>query len=139
MRRRVFHPPHPPGRVNVTPMIDVIMVLIVFYLIVGQMAAESKRTMPLPVASSGSRIVAAEPLVVNVVVEAGNVSIEVGRQVLNADELAALIKARIADRPETTVQIRADRSLSFGAVEPIIAACRAAGVGTVRIATEAIE
>lgn len=139
MRRRVFHPPHPPGRVNVTPMIDVIMVLIVFYLIVGQMAAESKRSMPLPVASSGTRQVASEPLVVNVALQDGNVTIEVGRRVLSADELARFIESRIADRPETTVQIRADRSLSFGAVEPIIAACRAAGVGTVRIATEAIE
>ncbi len=137
MRRRVFHPPHPPGSVNVTPMIDVIMVLIVFYLIVGQTAAESRRPMPLPIASSGSRQSAPGPIVVNVVVQGGSVVIEVDRRLLNPDELAALIEARLARRPETGVQIRADRSLSFGAVEPIIAACRAAGVSVVRIATEA--
>ena len=90
MRRRVFHPPHPSGRVNVTPMIDVIMVLIVFYLIVGQMAAESKRNMPLPIASSGSRHIASDPLVINVVVQDGLVVIEVDRQTMNADELALL-------------------------------------------------
>ena len=139
MRRRVFHPPHPPGRVNVTPMIDVIMVLIVFYLIVGQLAAESKRNMPLPIASSGSRHVASEPLVINVVVQDGLVVIEVDRRAMNADQLAVLIESRLASRPDTTVQIRADRSLMYGAVEPIIAACRAAGVGTVRIATEVGE
>ena len=139
MRRRVFHPPHPPGRVNVTPMIDVIMVLIVFYLIVGQMAAESKRNMPLPIASSGSRHIASDPLVINVLVQDGSVLIEVDRRMLNPDELASLIEARLASRPATTVQIRVDRSRVYGAVEPIIAACRAAGVGTVRIATEVGE
>ena len=136
MRRRIFHAPHPPGRVNVTPMIDVIMVLIVFYLIVGQMAAESRLNMPLPMAEAGTRRIAPEPLVINIIPEGDRVRIEVELRRIEAGALAALIRARTERRPDTSVQIRAHRSLSFGAVEPVVRACRAAGVGVVHIATE---
>ena len=36
------------GKINVTPMIDVVMCLIVFYLIVGRLAADQRSGMRLP-------------------------------------------------------------------------------------------
>ena len=48
MRVRQFHPHQPAGKFNVTPLIDVVMVLIIFYLIVGKLAAERQGHVKLP-------------------------------------------------------------------------------------------
>ena len=43
----------PTGKINVTPLIDVVMVLIVFYLIVGQLAADRRARVDLPASVIG--------------------------------------------------------------------------------------
>ena len=47
MRFRTFHHAPASGKINVTPLIDVVMVLIVFYLIVGKLAADRKAPVQL--------------------------------------------------------------------------------------------
>ena len=132
MRRRVLHPPHEVGRVNVTPMIDVVMVLIVFFLIVGNMAAERLSPVDLPPASHGLEARAATPLVVNVLAPGGTIELD-GRR-YEPSELALIARERAQGDPDLVVQLRADRRLPFGAVRPVLDTLREAGVTTVRLA-----
>ena len=41
------------GHLNVTPLIDIVMVLIIFFLLVGQLAMDRKGAVDLPEAASG--------------------------------------------------------------------------------------
>ena len=55
MRVRIFHHQSPVDKINVTPLIDVVMVLIVFYLIVGKLATDSAARVELPRATGAQQ------------------------------------------------------------------------------------
>lgn len=135
--RPLTHQPSTLGRINVTPMIDVIMVMIVFFLMVGKLAEDLRQEMDLPRVDAGARP-SGEPLFVNVGRDqpSGSIFVDVEQQRYTVDELRLLLELRTARVPETGVHIRADRSLSYGAVEPVVRACRDAGVTRVRFAAE---
>ncbi len=170
MRRRVINPPVAFEGVNVTPLIDVVMVLIVFFLIVGKLANEQASGVRPPSSAFGRADEPAGTVVVNVLAREGSAP---ARVVINAQELrgeeaiASAIRARAsailqrvsggalptaaqgsaspgapaAGAPATSigdvpVQVRADRSLAFGDVEPVLRAARAAGATGVRLVTE---
>jgi len=50
--------------------------------------------------------------------------------------LEATIKDRLAAKQDLVVEVRGSRDLSYGAVARVIRACKAAGVVSVRLATE---
>lgn len=132
MRLRTFHPPHPFSKINVTPMIDVIMVLIVFFLIVGKLAADQRSNIRLPESKTGLTDKARERLVINVL--PSGVVIE-GVDVAPAD-LKGAIESKLAGRENPIVELRGARELSYGAIASVIRACKEAGVESVRLATE---
>jgi biopolymer transport protein ExbD len=136
VKRRVLHPPHPFGDINVTPLIDVVMVMIVFYLIVGNLAASQRSPMPLPEARAGVPHRAQDVLAINILPGEHAPSLIIEGSPIEPDRLPSLIRDRLAAKPGTVVQVRASRDLAYAAVEPAIDACRRAGVTTVRLATE---
>lgn len=128
------------GHVNVTPLIDVVMCLIVFFLIVGKLAADQRSNIRLPVSATGVEEKSAERLVINVVPARGGAA-EGFRVVIDTREVAeaeleSVIRDRLGSRPGAVVEIRGARELSYGAVARVIRACRGAGVESVRLATE---
>ena len=132
MRLRTFHNPHPVSKINVTPMIDVIMVLIVFYLVVGKLAADQRSNIRLPPSATGLTEKAQERLVINIlpstiVIEGADVPPE---------SLESTIKERLGGKPDAVVELRGARELNYGAVAAVIRACKQAGVESVRLATE---
>lgn len=139
MRRRVFHAEHPAPRINVTPMIDVVMVLIIFFLIVGKLAAERLAEVDLPEASAASAPDQGTPLVINVVPDddesEGSVTIIIESVTLDPVGVEQVVRETLAQEPGRMIQIRASRRLSYGAVRPVIAACRRAGVSSLLLAT----
>ncbi|MFO0831515.1 MAG: biopolymer transporter ExbD [Phycisphaerales bacterium] len=135
MRFRPFQHDAPTGKINVTPLIDVVMVLIVFYLIVGRLATQTQGRVQLPQTASGetaqaSGVViavspAADPISpVNILIDGRPTPLSAVKDTLTArmPELAA------GTAPAIPVQLRADRSLSYGDLAPIVQACREAGL-----------
>lgn len=136
MRRRIL-PHHPFGDVNVTPLIDVVMCMVVFFLIVGKLAADQRAQLRLPETRSGLSRSAQDVLVINVLAgEDGAARLVVDNEHVAPDRLGDLVAARLADKPRTVVQLRASRELPYGAVRPVLGACRSAGVTSVRLAAE---
>jgi biopolymer transport protein ExbD len=128
--------PHDTGKVNVTPLIDVVMCLIVFYLLVGKLALDQRTRVSLPASAVGSTDPAPETLTIVVAPEGAGARVFVGGEPVEPAALTDRLRAWRERSPAGVVQIRADRTLSFGAVEPVIAACREAGLGSVTLATE---
>ena len=121
------------ARINVTPMIDVVMCLIVFFLIVGKLAADRLAPVELPEGGSGQERLGADPIIVNVVPGDGGEGVEVivDGLVIAPDRLGGVLT------PGRAVELRASRRLAYGQVRPVLDACRAAGVPRISLATEA--
>src|SRR5262245_26062452 len=102
MRLRSFHPAHPFRKINVTAMIDVVMCLIVFYLIVGKLAADQRSAMRLPASATGADDKTQDVLVVNVMPgpagAAGPPRIVIDTAEIPAALLVDAIKDRIANK-----------------------------------------
>lgn len=129
MNRRVFPNSTAVGHINVTPLIDVVMCLIIFYLIVGQLASARIEEVNLPTTRAGVETRPGEGLVINVLPGA---KVHLGVDLVSITELTQALKAR----PGQEVQIRADKSLSYGEVQPVLRACREAGLTKVRLVTQ---
>jgi biopolymer transport protein ExbD len=130
--------PHP---INVTPMIDVVMCLIVFYLIVGKLAADQRSNIRLPQSHTGTAEKVQDAIVVNMVPgpDAGIPRIVIDAADVPLDRLEATLHDRLARRPDSVVELRGSRDLAFGPVARVIRACKNAGVQSVRLAAERLE
>lgn len=131
---------------NVTPMIDVVMCLIIFFLLVGRLVAEQRSEMLLPPASSGNDEKVPENIFVNITParnartgeRTDRVDISVENQTIDTDRLAQMLRDRLTNVPETVVHVRAERTLPFASIAPVLDVCRGVGIGSVRLATEHI-
>lgn len=143
--------------INATPLIDVVMCLIVFFLIVGKLASDRGVAVRLPRASSGQDENASAIMVVTVArldqvrpvpstapgAVGGDawarlgISVQVdGSYTGDAKALESFVRGRLSEQPTLSVQVRADRDLSFGAIEPVLRAAGQGGAKSVRLAAE---
>jgi len=120
---------------NMTPMIDVVFLLIIFFLVSSHLAKqEAQMELPLPVAESGSKQVEEEGRRVTVNVLGDGKLLLAGKAVRPA-ELAARLGDRISDAgSDLEVRIRSDRSVPYRYVEPIMLACARSGIWNVTFA-----
>ena len=119
---------------NMTPMIDVTFLLIIFFLISSHLAQqEVQMELELPAAETGSE--ASEEsrrVVVNVLPEG---TMMTGGKLVNANELQRIFEfERRQVGEDLEVRIRSDRHVPYRAVEPIMIAAARAGVWRVTFA-----
>jgi biopolymer transport protein ExbD len=132
---------------NMTPMIDVVFLLIIFFLLSSHLAQqEVQLELDLPRAASGQSPDKQEirRIVINVLPDgrAGK-RIMVGGRLMGGQQLAQLIdyESRRARRDtqgvpggQLEVRIRADRKVPYHVVEPLLLACARSGVWKVTFA-----
>jgi len=147
LKIRTLHHPGPTGKINVTPLIDVVMVLIVFYLIVGKMASDRRAPVDLPSSRVGTSEEGGRKSLV-ITVQAGHDSGGSGgvRVLVDGVEVqSAKLKGVLAARGVGgggsgggIVQLRADKGLPYGMISPVLEACRGAGVASVKLITDRV-
>ena len=120
---------------NMTPMIDVVFLLIVFFLVSSHLAQqETQLELSLPSAQSGQQSVEDETrrIIVNVLPFG---QIMVGGKTLEPNELTKLIgyESRRTER-HLEVRIRSDRKVPYGLIKPILVDCARSGVWKVTFA-----
>ena len=118
-----------------TPLIDVVFLLILFFLLSSHLARqETELMLPLPAAQSGQREADAHRprLTVNVL---GDGSLLVANRGVALEEMTGLLAERqMAHGDALEVRIRADRSVPYSRVEPVMLACARAGIWNVAFA-----
>ncbi|MEN6494910.1 MAG: biopolymer transporter ExbD [Thermoguttaceae bacterium] len=125
---------------DMTPMIDCVFQLIIFFLLASHLAQqETQLEVDLPKATSGQRTEEDDNVrrvVVNVLPEeAAESRIMVSGKRMSTAELTRLIgyETQKANR-HLEVRIRSYRKIPFGQIEPILLACARAGVWRVTFA-----
>jgi biopolymer transport protein ExbD len=127
--------PHEEPTLNLTPMIDVILVLIIFFMVATKFA-EEERSVELQVPSISNRnaaMTAPEPKVVNVHRD-GQVSL--GAQNVSLDELKRQLTAARNQYRRLSVLIRGDRMATHGQMTAVYDACKQAGIAELAISVK---
>ncbi len=126
---------------NMTPMIDVVFLLIIFFLVSSHLVKqEAQMPLSLPFAESGptAQDDEGQRVIINVLPD-GRILLagsHVTREQLPG-RLAAQLEAFRNDHPgrdDLEVRIRSDRSVPYAKVEPILLTCARAGIWNVTFA-----
>ena len=123
----------PISEINITPLVDVMLVLLVIFILTAPLLASSIK-LDLPktdVAKSG-----AAPAFVTLVVD------KTGQVFLNdkpvaADALRTSLAQTAAQNPDTEVQLRADETVPYGKVVEVMGAAQKAGLNRIGFVAEA--
>ena len=120
---------------NMTPMIDVVFQLIIFFLLSSHLAKqETQFALPLPAAESGQADPADERARLTVNVLADGTAMFAGR-VASPEELSRqLADRRSVHGADLQVRIRSDRGVEYARIEPVLLACARAGIWNVSFA-----
>lgn len=123
--------------INMTPMIDVVFQLIIFFMLSSRLAKqEAQLELPLPTADSIERINQADDLSPRVTVNVTSDGVlQMAGRSIPPDELAGRLQER-RERigPNMEVRIRGSREVAYRHVEPIMFACSQVGIWKVNYA-----
>ncbi len=117
-------------RLDVTPLIDVVFLLLIFFMLTSTFVLQPGIKVKLPKAIT-SEALKEENLVI--VITAGG-KIYLDNEIISSDELSA--KLGEAAQDERAVLIKADQKISLGRVVEVWDLCRDVGITRVSIATE---
>ncbi|RJO74314.1 MAG: biopolymer transporter ExbD [Myxococcales bacterium] len=118
--------------VDVTPLIDVVFQLLIFFMVTTTFVNSPGLEVELPKAAHSDTQIEATDLVVSVT---DNGDIVYKHKRVSVDELEALFESETADKRSTTVIIQADEIVQHGLVVKIMDAAKAAGFSKLAIAT----
>ena len=130
MKRRLEEMP-----VNMTPMIDVVFQLIIFFITTIDMQnKDMDLRLRMAMAPHGKPVEVRDPRTIHVDVDArGNISIV--RTPLSVPALQTVLRKAVAEYgAQLPVVIRGDRNTAHEAIRTVMDACSAAGLMTVKFA-----
>jgi len=117
--------------INVTPLVDVMLVLLVVFMVVTPLLH-----LQMPIELPQARTAEEPPAVTQIRVAVGaDGTLHLNEEVVTIDGLPGALAAALADRDEKTIFLEADRSLPYATVVDVIDVCRQAGVVRVGMLT----
>jgi biopolymer transport protein TolR len=123
----------PLSDINVTPLVDVMLVLLVIFIITAPLMASSIK-LDLPRTDAGQP--ADTPKFVSLAVDAAG-RVFLNGQPVTAEELAARLQKAAADNRDTELQLRADQTVPYGKVVELMGIANKAGLSRIGFVTEA--
>jgi biopolymer transport protein TolR len=124
--------PQPMSDINMTPLIDVMLVLVVIFIITAPLLASSIR-LDLPQTNAASASNAAATLMLTVD-KSGQAFLN--DQPMVTAELATELARASAIDPETELQLRADAAVPYGRVVEIMGIAQKAGLNRIGFVAE---
>ncbi len=135
-----YKPKAPPtvSDINVTPMVDVMLVLLIIFMVITPMLQKgvsvdmAKTQFPRQMADAEK-----EDAVLLAITRDGKVYL--GSDPIRLEEITIKVKDRISARLDKTVYVRSDARAKYGDVVSVVDTVRAAGVDQLGLITEKIE
>ena len=129
--------PPPVADINVTPMVDVMLVLLIIFMVITPMLTKgqtvemvrSKNAIAMQNADKEDAILVS-------IVRDGQVFLSPGNRRVTVDELPPRVQDLLTNRLDKTVYIKADQRAKYQVVEDAVDNLRAAGVDQLGLLTE---
>lgn len=119
------------SEINVTPLVDVMLVLLVVFMITAPMMQQGI-DIQLPKTATSGIETKSEPLVITI---KQNQTILIGETKVAMASLREKIQGIFKTRKDKQVYIKADRKVDYGVVAEVIADIKAAGIENVGLVT----
>lgn len=132
-RRRRRRRTQPMAEINVTPMVDVMLVLLIIFMVAAPLLTvgvpvELPKTAATALPSENE-----EPLTVTITADGG---VMIQTTEVPRDELVNRLRAIAAERADDRVFLRADGSVPYDAVAKVMGALNAGGFGSIGLVTD---
>ena len=126
----------PMSEINVTPFVDVMLVLLIIFMVAAPLL-----TVGVPIElpqSQGTQLetTASEPLTISV---AANGDVYIGETAVPIDEVAEKLKAIAKNGVEEQIFVRGDQAINYGQVMRVMGRISAGGFKKVSLVTELEE
>ena len=127
---------HEELEMNLVPLIDVLLVIIIFLVVSATFSRTSELQINLPTAEANSP--QEKPLVITVEVDAGGRYLVNSTEVAggNVDEIASALTKAVGDGKEPTIVINADAKTTHQSVINVMEAARVANYTHITFATQ---
>ena len=110
--------------INVTPLVDVVLVVLIIFMATAPMIARRAIRVDVPrVAKSDKSATDALSVALN-----GKRELTLSGKPTTLDELKRVLKAAIAAKPEQAITLSADKALPYGEVAELLDAVRSSGI-----------
>jgi biopolymer transport protein ExbD/biopolymer transport protein TolR len=139
----VAHKPKAPNVVsdiNVTPMVDVMLVLLIIFMVITPMLTKS---IPVDLVKTHNPVkmqeADKEDAIIVAVTRDSRVFLSPGNQLVSLDNLAGKVKDLQTNRTDKTVYLKGDARAKFETVETVIDTLRTAQVDNLGLLTEEVQ
>ena len=127
--------PEEEGEINITPMLDIVFIMLIFFIVTTSFVKEPGINPTRPFAQTAATK------------ERGNIMIAISdsdqiwmnKKQVELHGIRQLVEAARAENPESSVIIVADQAASTGMVIDLMDNVRAAGVTSIALAAEGVE
>lgn len=126
--------------INVTPMVDVMLVLLIIFMVITPMLSKGQQVNMVKTHNDIKMQEAdKEDAILIAITRDGKDFLSPGNSLVQPDQLAGKVKDLQTNRSDKTVYIRADARARFSSVTDVIDNLRTAGVDQVGLITEPIQ
>lgn len=132
MRRRHARPQGDATEINLTPLIDMVFILLIFFIVTTSFVKETGIDIHRPTAKSAEKKAAGNILIA--ISNAGEVWID--RHQISVDAVRPHVERLHAENPEGGIVILADKRSETGILVDVIDQARLAGVANVSVAAQ---
>ena len=131
--------PPPVADINVTPMVDVMLVLLIIFMVITPMLTKGT-AVDLVRTHNDIAMQAAdkEDAVLIAVTRNGAIFLSPGNLLLTQDQITEKVRDLLTNKTDRMVYIKADMAAKYGVVEDVVDNVRAAGVDQIGLITETI-
>ena len=123
------------SEVNLTPMLDVVFIMLIFFIVTASFVKEAGIDISRPPAATAERKERGNILIAIT----ANDQIWIDRRQVDPRSLRANIERMHAENPQGSVVIQADKDSKNGLLVQVMDAARLAGVKNVSLAAEVVE
>ena len=124
--------------INVTPMADVMLVLLIIFMVVTPMLQKGI-SVDLAKVNNPRQMPDADKEDAVVIAISRDGRLYLGTQPVKPEDLTERVKDRIASKLEKTVYVRSDARAKYGSVVAVVDDVRSAGVDQLGLLTEKVE
>jgi biopolymer transport protein TolR len=124
----------PMAEINVTPMVDVMLVLLIIFMVAAPLLTAG---VPIDLPDSKAKAISDEdnkPLEVSI---AKDGRIFVGETEVTEERIVTILTSMTEDNPDRRIYIRGDKGIDYGKVMRVLGTINAAGFNKVALISEA--